>query len=93
MTRKILIAGNPSVGKSALMIQSMKEKYGEEIILVTTEEAKEQGLGPEDFLNLPKYKITAPPIMEEPRILGTPPTGKEKRRKRREEERLKRKGK
>ena len=65
----------------------MKEKYGDDIILYTTEEAKEQGLTPADFGNIPSYKITAPPIMEQPMILGTPPSGKERRRKRREQER------
>jgi len=41
----------------------------------------------EDFGNIPTMKITAPPIMEQPMILGTPPSGKELRRKRREQER------
>ena len=87
MAQKILIIGAGGEGKSALMLQAMKEKYGDDIVLVTPEEAKEQGLKPEDFGNIPSYKITAPPIMEQPMILGTPPSGKEQRRKRREQER------
>lgn len=79
--------GNSGEGKSALMLQAMKEKYGDDIVLATPEEAKEQGLKPEDFVNIPSYKITAPPIMEQPMILGTPPSGKEQRRQRREKER------
>lgn len=86
MTQKILIIGSGGEGKSALMLQAMKEKYGDDIVLVTPEEAKEQGLKPEDFGNIPSYKITAP-NMEQPMILGTPPSGKEKRRQRREQER------
>ena len=84
MTQKILIIGSGVEGKSALMLQAMKEKYGDDIILYTPEEAKEQGLTPADFGNIPTMKITAPPIMEQPMILGTPHSGKEKRRKRRE---------
>ena len=87
MTKKILIIGSGGEGKSALMLQTMKEKYGDDIVLVTPEEAKEQGLKPEAFGNIPSYKITAPTIMEQPMILGTPPSGKEQRRKRREQER------
>ena len=87
MTQKILIIGAGGEGKSALMLQAMKEKYGDDIVLVTPEEAREQGLKPEDFANIPNYKITAPPIMAQPMILGTPPSGKDQRRKRREQER------
>lgn len=87
MTQKILIIGRGEAGKTDLMLQAMKEKYGDDIVLVTPEEAKEQGLNTEDFVNLPKNKITALPIMEQPMILGTPPSGKEQRRKRREQER------
>lgn len=87
MTKKILVIGNSEEVKSALMLQSMKEKYGDDIVLVTPEEATKQGLNPEDFDNLPSHKITAPPIMAQPMILGTPPSGKEKRRQRREQER------
>ena len=83
---KILIIGGGE-GKSALMLQTMKEKYGNDIVLVTPEEAKEQGLNPEDFGNIPNYKITAPPMMIHPILLGETPSGKEKRRKRREQER------
>lgn len=87
MTQKILIIGSGGAGKSALMLQAVKEKYGDDVVLVTPEEAKEQGLKPEDFGNLPSYKITAPPIMEQPMILGTPTSGKENRRERRKQER------
>lgn len=87
MTQKILIIGSSGEGKSALMIQALKEKYGEDIVLYTPEEAHEQGLKLQDFGNIPTYKITAPPIMELPMLFGRPPSGKEQRRKRREQER------
>jgi len=41
MKQKILIIGAGNEGKSALMLQVMKEKYGDDIVLVTPEEAKE----------------------------------------------------
>jgi GTPase SAR1 family protein len=91
MSKKILIVGSGGEGKTTLMLQTMKEKYGDDVVLVTPEEAKEQGLESKDFVNLPSYKITAPPIMEQPTILGTPPSGREQRRKRRKEERKRRK--
>jgi len=52
---KILVigAGLPN----NLMMQSLKEKYGEDIVVVTPEEAKKQGL--KDFANT-KFKITDP---------------------------------
>jgi predicted ATP-dependent serine protease len=87
MAKKILIVGSSGEGKSALMLQTMKEKYGDDIVLVTPEEALEQGLEPSEFANLQSYKITAPPITEELRVLGTPPSGQSKRRARREQER------
>jgi hypothetical protein len=88
MTQKILIVGNGIGDKSALLLQAMKEKYGDDIVLVTPEEAREQGLKSEDFVNIPSYKITAPPIMDQPMISRAPhASGKEQRRKRREQER------
>jgi len=86
MTQKILIIGSGGEGKTALMLQSMKEKYGDDIVLVTPQEAKEQGLKPEDFANTTNY-ITAPPIMEQRTWLGPEKSGKEKRRQRREQQR------
>lgn len=87
MTQKILIIGSGGEGKSALMLQAVKEKYGDDVVLVTSEEAKEQGLTPADFGNIPTMKITASPIMEHPTLLGAEKSGKEKRRQRREQER------
>ena len=42
--KKILIVGGgvSGLGTSALMLQTLKEKYGDDIILVSPEEAKQQ---------------------------------------------------
>ncbi len=90
--KKILIIGAENA--SALTHQMMKEKYGDDVILVTPEEAKEQGLTPDDFANIPRMKITAPPVFEVAKMYGREMTGQEKRRDRRMKERkLKRGGK
>lgn len=78
MTKKILIIGSGSEGKTELMLRSMKEKHGEDIILVTPDEANEQGLKMEDFDNLTKMKLTATLLFNE-----IQQSGKEKRRERR----------
>jgi hypothetical protein len=83
---KVLIIGAGEEVKTSLMMQKMREEYGEDVELYTPEEAQAQGLKPEDFGNT-SCKITAPPVLETPMILGTPPSGRDKRKKRREEER------
>lgn len=84
MIQKILVIG--AGANDALLLATLKEKHGDDIILVTPEEAKEQGLKMEDFANIPSYKITAPPIL--PMLeYGEYKTGKENRRERRERER------
>lgn len=85
MTKKILIIGAGDDSKSALMLATLKEKYGDNIVLVTPEEAKEQGLKMEDFANLPTMKIAAPPIFE--MVQTDFSSGKENRRLRRERQR------
>lgn len=90
MTKKILIIGSGGIDKSTLSHQAMREKYGDDILLVTPEEANEQGLKPEDFANLPTMKITAPPILDDIKLIGGvggEKSGKEKRRERRKQER------
>lgn len=87
MTKRLLVFGGDSIGKTALLEQSMKEKHGDDIELVTIQEAQERGLKPEDFENVPSYPITAHPILEQPHVLGFQPSGRESRRKRREQER------
>ena len=80
----MLIIGSGLEG--ALAIASLKEKFGNDIIVVTPEEAKEQGLVPDDFVNTPKMKITAPPVMAS-MIQTDFQSGREKRRDRRKKQR------
>jgi GTPase SAR1 family protein len=84
--KKILIIGS-SEGKTALMHQMMKEKFGDDVILVTYDEAKEQGLMPDDFSNTTRMKIKSLPIFEPLYIHGHVKTGRENRRDRRKNER------
>jgi hypothetical protein len=85
---RVLVVDSDLDGRSSLAIQSLKEKFGDDIILVTPQQAIEQEIPLDDFANIPRMKITAPPIMPM-MISGTPPTGKEKRRARRKQERSK----
>lgn len=85
MKKKILVIG-ANIGTHALMLQTLKEQHGDDILLYTPEEAKEQGLTMDDFSNIPTYKITAPPIFEEPKLLGNPMCGKRARNQRRKAE-------
>jgi ketopantoate reductase len=85
MAQKILIVG--AGANDVLLLAKLKEEHGGDIILVTPEEAKEQGLKMEDFGNIPTFKITASPII--PMMeLGEYKTGKEQRRERRKKKRM-----
>ena len=87
---RVLIMGTVGHGASALMMAEMIEKFGKDVIIVTPEEANEQGLTERDFANILPMKITAPPIIEMPTLIGGDfQTGKEKRRARRKQERSK----
>lgn len=85
MTKVLIIGGDKSAGKSALLIASMKEKYGEDVVLVTPEEARE--LRPEDFANMIPMKITTNPIFDMPIINLQHKDGKQRRRERRAKDR------
>lgn len=89
MKDKVLIVGGAEKGVSALMIATLKEKYGNDIIVVTAAEAQEQGLNESDFANTPRFKITAPPILKEASLIGFKNDGKANRRERRKKERRK----
>ncbi len=90
MSKKYAIIGAGGSSTTNLA-QSLVEQLGEDVIWITPEEAKNQQIKIEDIANLPSYKITAPPILDEPMILGTPPSGQAKRRERRKEERKRKK--
>jgi predicted ATP-dependent serine protease len=81
MTQKILIIGGTGAVKSDLLLATLREKYGNDILVVTPEEADEQGLKMEDFANIPTMEIKAPPII--PYVQTEFKSGKEKRRDRR----------
>lgn len=84
MAHKVLIVD--SVPESSeLILARFKEQYGEDVILITPEEALEQKLTPKDFANLPSFKITAPP--EIPLIQTQFKDGKQLRRERRKKQR------
>lgn len=85
MARKILVIGAEGQHKESLYLATLREKYGEDVLLYNIEEAEEQGLGADDFENIPCYKITAPEIYEQSYYLNRPLSGKEQRRKRRKE--------
>ncbi len=90
MSKKILVVGSPGITNSELLLQTMKEKFGDDIILVTPEQAKEEGLKRADFENVSSMKISqAHPILPSGRIdlKGAKKSGKESRRQRREQDR------
>lgn len=87
MTKKILVIGDSGAGKTTMAKQVMMEKYGKDVVLVTQEEAKEQGLSSEYFANTPTMKIEAPPILDSTPINDDFKSGREKRRERRKNER------
>jgi len=47
MANRILVVGAGEASKSELMKHAMREKYGDDVELVTYEEAKAQGLTPQ----------------------------------------------
>jgi len=83
MTKKVLIIGNGAIN-SALLIADMKQKYGDDVELITDEQAREQGIPVSDFANTDPWKIAAPPI---PIMPYEPKSGQESRRERRARER------
>lgn len=81
---KVLIIG---VDTSELALIALREKFGNDVEMVTPDEARARGYGSDDFVNTPRMKITAPPIFENLRIAGPVKTGRDKRRDRRKNER------
>jgi len=84
---KVLIVDSDLDGRSSLAIQSLKEKFGDDIILVTPQQAIEQEIPLDEFVNIPIMKLTAPPVFEVAKLYGSEMTGQEKRRERRRKER------
>lgn len=85
MPKKILIIGDEHpASKSALALQVLREKYGEDVVFYNEQQAKEEGLDYNEFANIPLYKITAPAPVNS---LGAQKSGKELRRERRQQQR------
>lgn len=84
---KLILVGMGDAGESALHLAMLKEKHGDNIILVTPEEAKEQGLTIEDLANVPTHKYTATPVIKTQN--SDFKSGKENRRERRSKDRKK----
>jgi hypothetical protein len=84
-TPRILVIGGGEHGKGTLAEVILREKYGEDLVIVTAEDAMKQGLGPEHFDNVPTMRIEASPTMHLPP--GSVKCGREKRRERRAAER------
>lgn len=91
-SKHVLIIGSGMEVNSALVLQAMKEQHGDDVVLVTPEQAIERGLLPSDFENIPSRKIVAPPLIES-MMLVEPLSGKQSRAQRRAAERKSKKRK
>jgi hypothetical protein len=69
----------------------LREKYGDDLVILTTDQAHEKGLALADFANVPTMQITAPPVLHVQEPFGAVKCGKTKRRERRADERRTRK--
>lgn len=92
---KIILIEPGQDSKSPLLLETMKEKHGADIILMTPNEAKENNVKPEDiFIQYTQY---FPYIIEEAaksaRINENPLSGQQRRRRRRQMERKNKKKK
>lgn len=75
--KKVLLIGNPSIGIiDGLMIQKLKEEFGENVKLYTPEQAQAEGLTPKDFDNLPTYEIKAQPVYKDTFFIPSSKVGK-----------------
>lgn len=59
MKKVLLIGGHSSF--TGIFAQQVKEKYGDDVVVVTPEEAKEKGMDLSEFVDVPTYEIKAPP--------------------------------
>ena len=86
-TPRILVIGGGEHGKGTLVEAMLRDEYGEDLVVVTPEEAIQQGLGPADFDIAPTMRIEPLRAMD---LLVHPASvkcGKAKRRERRAAER------
>ena len=72
--KKVLVIGSTNV--DGLLIQSLKEKFGEDVKLYTPEEAQAEGLTQNDFANIPTYTIKPTPVFEDSFFIPSLKVGK-----------------
>lgn len=84
MKGKTVLIGS-GVTLTALELARIKEEYGDDVVLVTPEEAKERGIETNTFDERRIIKITPPPIVTT--LPGSVKSGRERRRERRKQER------
>lgn len=98
MTKVLIVGSGEPIIKSTLLIatsideylvEEMKERYGDDVVLVTPEEAEEKGMNMSEFDNMKPMRIVAPPIIE--MVSFDYKDGKQKRRERRAQARKARK--
>ncbi len=87
MSIKVLIADEIEEGKLTLLLMKIKEKYGDDVIILTPDQAKEQNLTLDDFANIPKLELKSIHIDEIAYLTAycfdkTEPSKKSKTRKR-----------
>jgi hypothetical protein len=91
MDKKIIVIGAGVEQNNALMIASLKERFGNDALIVTPEETIQQGINPENLVYPERIKITALPVI--PVVdLGYYQSGRERRRERRKKERAMKRG-
>jgi hypothetical protein len=84
--RKIVIIGADKIDDKLLSAR-MIELYGKDVILMTPEQARNEGISPSQIIE-DSYEFTARPNIIEPVTLKFE-TGRDKRRERRKQERKK----
>lgn len=85
MTKKLLIVGAGADALTAIALKALKEKHGNDIELVTAEEAAQRGLSIKDFENTQPMKLINP--LGKLLIQSDFKTGKQLRTERRAKER------
>lgn len=82
---RIIVIGGGMTEKTSLLLQTLKEKYGENIEVITAEEADQRGFKSDQLEPMMNMKITAVPIISMTQLDYK--SGKEIRRERRLKER------
>jgi len=81
MSKKILILDTGKIND--FLLPKLKTSFGDDIVVLNPQEAIEQNLKKDDFVNI----LKATPLIELPELHGYDKSGKEKRRERRKQKR------